>query len=69
MGEYFFNINIRCCIDPATAGSISYQTNSALFCQKVTKSQAIMKNYISQRQEETREVLGPIKACSISSIT
>ena len=46
---YFFNINIHlsCCIDLGTAGSISYQTHSALFCQKVTKSQAIMKNYIS----------------------
>lgn len=36
----FLNINFcpSCHIDPGAVGSISYHTNSTLFCQEVTKS-------------------------------
>ena len=52
---------MSCLIDPSATGSISYHTNSTLFCQKVVKDQKTVK--------ETREVPSPMKASNRSQPT
>ena len=56
LGVYFLNINLymSCCIDPNVAGSISYCTDSALVCQKVTKGWTTVKNHISQGNKRSQ---------------
>ena len=63
LGLYFLNRNfyMSCLIDPSATGSISYHTNSTLFCQKVVKDQKTVK--------ETREVPSPMKASNRSQPT
>ena len=63
LGLYFLKSNfyMSCLIDPSATGSISYHTNSTLFCQKVLKDQKIVK--------ETREVPSPMKASNRSQPT
>lgn len=65
---FFLDINVYLShhIGPGAAGSINYHAKSAFFCQKVVKSQIVVKNYLSKRN--TRG-LSSVKACAVCSIT